>query len=150
MFDKEYTIHLVNQVIKNEIIPSLNNGMAREQAIAMISVLKNVNANTRQNLDPYKEVIDLFVKELDVLFERVSQDNSLQDTNLNRKVKEFQNQLNSIKANQEIKETWEELNGLTSKFITCLYEDHSRTSGYISAVRKLMRKQLNIEMALVS
>src|SRR5690606_30993599 len=117
---------------------------------AMISVLKNVNANTRQNLDPYKEVNDLFVKELDVLFERVLQDSSLKDTNLYREVKEFQNRLKSLKANQDIKKTWEELNGLTSKFITCLYEDHSRTSDYISAVRNLMRKQLDIEIALVS
>lgn len=150
MFDKEYTINLINEVIKNDIIPSLNNDVAKEQAIAMISVLKNVNANTVQNVEPYEKVNELLDDELTLLCQKILKDRQLKHTALHQNIIELQKSLAEIKAFQDTTNRWKALNELTSRFIKCLYEEHEAAGEYISQVRKLLRQQLNIEMTLVS
>ncbi|WP_156289671.1 hypothetical protein [Oceanobacillus salinisoli] len=145
MFDKDYTIKLISQVIKEEIIPSIDNSVVREQAIAMVSVLKNVNLNTLQNLNPYEEVNELLGKELSLLLEKVRK----QEKSESELMKEYEIQLAEIEKIQNVKQKWAELNSLFSKIIKSLYHSEENVEEDIQECRRILRKQLNIEIKLV-
>lgn len=144
MFSKSYTLQLVNRVIKEDIIPYLTTSVAKEQAIAMISVLKNVELNTEQNLKPYAEVNQLLEQGLSRILEKIEKSNPEEI-----QVRSYRTSLRQIESILDIKEKWEQLNSLFSKLIKQLYQSPSNTENLIEECRNLMRKQLNIEMKLV-
>lgn len=146
MFDKSYTLQLVNRVIKEDIIPSLNSSVAKEQAIAMISVLKNVELNTEQNVKPYIEVNNLLEKDLTRILESI-QKNAVD--NISNYIQSYQIQLQQTSSIKDVKEKWEELNSLLSRLIKQLYQHPKENKAFIEEVRILLRKQLEIEMRLV-
>ncbi|RLL46839.1 hypothetical protein D8M04_06470 [Oceanobacillus piezotolerans] len=145
MFDKSYTLQLVNKVIKEEIIPSLNSSVAKEQAIAMISVLKSVDVNSEQNLKPYIEVNELLQTELTRILDSIEKSINGISGNIQR----YQIQLEQVKTIKNVKKKWEKLNNLLSEFITELYQMPENTQTFIDECRTLLRKQLDIEMSLV-
>ena len=150
MFDKEYTLTLVNRVIKEEIIPSLTDDVAKEQAIAMVSVLKNVNLNTTQNQKIYKEVNQLLFRQLTNILNKMEKDEIIHQCGYLKRVKKLQNQLQKLQSEVDPKFKWEEHNKLFSELIKCMYQQADRLDHYIRALRQIMRNQLTIEIQYVS
>ena len=146
MFDKSYTLQLINNVLKKDIIPSLDSSVAKEQAIAMVSVLKNVDLNSEQNLKPYIEVNELLDDELTKLLDSISSGLS---TDISSQIENYKIGLQQIKMIDDVKDKWEGLNSLLSKLLKLLYQEPENTKFYIEKCRILLRKQLDIEMRLV-
>ncbi|MFC4024041.1 hypothetical protein ACFOUV_09565 [Oceanobacillus longus] len=145
MFDKSYTIKLVNKVLKEDIIPSLDSGVAKEQAIAMVSVLKNVDLNSEQNLKPYIEVNGLLDDELTKLLASISVKFS---TDVISQIENHKIELQKIKKMNDEMNKWEGLNSLLSNLLKSLYQEPKSTQS-IEECRMIMRKQLDIEIQLV-
>jgi hypothetical protein len=150
MFDKEFTLNRLTEVIKRDIIPHLTNDYSKEQAIAMISVLKNVNLNTVQNYLPFQLVNELLFGELNNQLSKMAEDVAVIGCDLTEKVKKLQFQLQLIDSETEIKTKWEKLNELFSGLITMAYQNEAELSEYIQHFRTVIRKQIDIEMELVS
>jgi len=146
MFDKSYTLQLVNKVLKEDIIPSLDSSVAKEQAIAMVSVLKNVDLNSEQNLKPFIEVNELLDDELTKLLDSI---NGGFSPGMISQIENHKIELQKIKLIDDVKDKWEGLNKLLSKLLKSLYQQPKNAQTYIEECRIIMRKQLDIEMQLV-
>jgi GTPase involved in cell partitioning and DNA repair len=146
MLDKSNTLKAISLVLKRDILPNLNNDVAKEQTIAILALLKNIDATTLPNDEPFKSVNSLLLAELEVSLETMKQQNSFI---VNDKLTMFQQELKTL-AKQEIKERekWESLNSLFSEMIQFAYQN-SELHPFIDELRKIMRKQLNIEMKTV-
>jgi hypothetical protein len=151
MYDKAYTFKTANEVLKNEIIPKLTDGIAKEQAIALISVLKNLETNTVENLKP-KEQINLLIKQtLKEYVQKLRKDStSFSSAGCVGQLEEGLKEAESI---ENVTEKWKRLNELQCQLLRFLYKERSNNSTieqlYINPLRKLIREQLNLEMALV-
>jgi len=146
MLDKSNTLHVISLVLKRDILPNLNDDVAKEQTIAILSLLKNIDATTVPNDEPFKSVNFLLLTELEVSLEKMKQQISL---TLNRQLENFEKGLKTL-AKQEMseREKWESLNILFSEMIQFVYQN-SELHPFIDEFRNTMRKQLNIEMKTV-
>jgi hypothetical protein len=148
MFNKSFAIKTVNEVIIDVIIPNLSNDMAKEQAIAMLAVLKNLDTNTVENTKP-KEQLNLLIKEsLNEIFLKIQEDDAVFTW-----VEELLTAMEDTDFNEDVTEKWKELNEIQCRLLTFLYKECAVHPGveaqYIHPFRKKLREQLTIEMALV-
>ncbi len=134
---------MMNEVLKRDILPNLTDDMAKEQTVAILSLLKNLDANTVQNEEPFKQVNSLLLKELKELL------NKLIQVSFNPKIQAFCEEFSSInKLEQAERSRWETLNRLFSTIIQFIYQN-SEYHSYIPEVRKIIRQQLEIERKTV-
>ena len=151
MYDKGYTYKTVNEVLKNEIIPKLTDGIAKEQAIALISVLKNLETNTVENLKPKEQLILLIKQTLKEYGEKLGIDK--ENFSTFRHVGLLEEGMREAEKVEGITEKWKLLNYLQCQLLRFLYKESSNNpmieSLYITPLRKKIREQLNIEIALV-
>jgi hypothetical protein len=147
MLDKSNTIQSISIVLKRDILPNLTNDMAREQTIAILSLLKNLDANTVPNEEPYKSVNTLLLTELEESIERMK---ALTTITTFDSLTKYENQRKNLAANkqQSEREKWEELNSLFSRMIKIVYQN-TELHPFIDEFRRTMRKQLDIEMKMV-
>ena len=151
MLDKTLTIQTANRVLKEIIIPQLQDGVAKEQAIALISVLKNLDKCTVENTGPKEQLIQKIKDSIEDQLRRLKQDS------LNFSSFEWNSQLEQslmeTETIQDITEKWKRLNELQCFLIQFLYKESVKNPKieecYIQPLRKEIREQLNIEMALV-
>jgi hypothetical protein len=147
MLDKSNTIQSISLVIKRDILPNLSNEMAREQTIAILSLLKNLDANTVPNEEPYKSVNTLLLTELE---ESIAKMKPLTTLTTFDTLTKYENKRKNLAASkqQSEREKWEELNSLFSKMIKFVYQN-TELHPFIDEFRQTMRKQLDIEMKMV-
>jgi hypothetical protein len=146
MLDKSNALQAISFVLKRDILPNLNNDVAKEQTIAILSLLKNIDATTLPNDEPFKSVNSLLLAELEVSLEKMKQQTSY---TVNDYLIVFERRLKNL-AKQELeeREKWESLNSLFAEMIQFVYQK-SELHPFIDEFRKIMRKQLNIEMKTV-
>jgi hypothetical protein len=147
MLDKSNTIQSISLVIKRDILPNLSNEMAREQTIAILSLLKNLDANTVPNEEPYKSVNTLLLTELEESIAKMKPLTTLTTFDTLTKYENIRKNLAASKQQSE-REKWEELNSLFSKMIKFVYQN-TELHPFIDEFRQTMRKQLDIEMKMV-
>ncbi|WP_342431386.1 hypothetical protein [Neobacillus sp. FSL H8-0543] len=146
MLDKSNTLQAISLVLKRDILPNLTNDVAKEQTIAILSLLKNIDATTVPNDEPFKAVNSLLLAELEVSLEEMKQLTSL---TLNDQLTKFEKGLKKLaKQKEKEREKWESLNSLFSEMIKFAYQN-SELHPFIDEFRKTMRKQLEIEMKTV-
>jgi hypothetical protein len=146
MLDKSIAFQTISLVLKQDILPHLSNEMAREQVIAMLSLLKNLDANTVPNDEVYRRVNLLLFEELEVILEKI---NNEPTTDIPRALNTLLENLISLSQQKQIeRKTWELLNELFSEVIQIVYQNDSLQQ-FIPDIRKTMRKQLNIELKSV-
>ncbi|WP_078428089.1 hypothetical protein [Alkalihalobacterium alkalinitrilicum] len=152
MLDKSFTIRTINEVLKENIIPHINNSMAKEQAIALISVLKNVDMQTEQNFSAQEQITVLTEQTLNEYIIKIQNDRSNFNTCVDW-VNRILIELNEVVEIGDITEKWSRLNDLQCQLIRFLYKENAINNNieqlYILPLRKKLRKQLNIEMDLV-
>jgi hypothetical protein len=146
MLDKSKALKAISFVLKRDILPNLNNDVAKEQTIAILSLLKNIDATTLPNDEPFKSVNSLLLAELEVSLEKMKQQTSY---TVNDYLTMFERRLKDL-AKQELeeREKWESLNSLFAEMIQFVYQK-SELHPFIDEFRITMRKQLNIEMKTV-
>ncbi|OLS36170.1 hypothetical protein [Bacillus sp. MRMR6] len=148
MLDKSIAFQTISLVLKQDILPNLSSEMAREQVIAMLSLLKNLDANTVPNDEVYRRVNLLLFEELEVILGKV---NNRTVTDIRSPFDTLLEKLISLarkSKNESERMTWESLNELFSEVIQIVYQNDS-LQPFIPDIRKTMRKQLNIEIKLV-
>jgi hypothetical protein len=146
MLDKSNTIQSISLVLKRDILPNLTNDVAREQTIAILSLLKNLDANTVPNEEPYKSVNTLLLTELE---ESIAKMKPLTTLTTNDSLTKYENIRKNLAASkqQSEREKWEALNSLFSKMIKFVYQN-TELHPFIDEFRLTMRKQLDIEMKM--
>jgi len=151
MFDKSYVISMMIDMLKQEIIPDLKSSAAKEQVIAIISVLKNLNANTVVNQDRYETVNLLIVDGVTQIANDIGKDSNLFGTNLSKWAKNLPEEMVYLKSAVKTPfEQWEELNQVLCKLIELLYvEEFIKIEGYMDRARNLLREQLQNEIKSV-
>ncbi|MEW9050607.1 MAG: hypothetical protein AB2392_05580 [Neobacillus sp.] len=143
MLDKSTAFQTIHLVLKQDILPHLSNEMAKEQVIAMLSVLKNLDANTIQTDEVYRRVNLLLFKELKEILERITA------TDIRSPLHTMLEYLISLsQKKQSERKTWESLNKLFSEVTQVIYQNDSLHT-FIPDIRKTMRKQLDIEIKSV-
>jgi hypothetical protein len=143
MLDKSTAFQTIHLVLKQDILPHLSNEMAKEQVIAMLSVLKNLDANTIQTDEVYRRVNLLLFKELEEILERITA------TDIRSPLHTMLENLISLsQKKQSERKTWELLNKLFSEVTQVIYQNDSLHT-FIPDIRKTMRKQLDIEIKSV-
>ncbi|WP_209124536.1 hypothetical protein [Alkalihalobacillus sp. BA299] len=151
MLDKSLTIRTVNDVLKEVIIPNINNSMAKEQAIAIISVLKNVDMHSVQNVGPKKQLVEHIQETLNEMILKIINDKL--SSRMESIVGQFKDELIKIERFDDVTEKCNRLNELQCNLIRSLYEESTYNTEveklYILPLRKKFREQLMIEMALV-
>lgn len=151
MYDKTYTFKTAIEALKNEIIPKLTDGIAKEQAIALISVLKNLETNTIENLKQKEQIIILIKQTLTEYVQKLQTDSKNFATG--GCVGLLEEGLIEAENIEHVTEKWKRLNGLQCQLLRFLYKEGSNNSTiehlYINPLRKKIREQLNLEMALV-
>jgi hypothetical protein len=146
MLDKTYTFQVIRQVLRRDILPYLTNDMAKEQAVAILSLLKNLDANTIQNDEPFKSVNSLLFRDLEVSLVKMNEHASLI---LKDRLLKFKEDLAALaKQQQSDRNTWEALNELFCELIHFVYQNHEFYP-FIVDLRKTMRKQIDIEIKTV-
>lgn len=149
MFDKSFTLKTANDVIKDVIIPNLTSGMAKEQAIALLSVLKNVDTNTIENTKPKEQLITLINQTVEEFLQAIRSDSS----SAFNWVEELDSALEETVFIEDVTENWKQLNEIQCRLLRFLYKENAANraieSKYIFPLRKRIREQLTIEMALV-
>ncbi|MCH6263964.1 hypothetical protein [Neobacillus citreus] len=149
MFDKSFTLKTANDVIKDVIIPNLTSGMAKEQAIALLSVLKNVDTNTIENTKPKEQSITLINQTVEEFLQAIRSDSS----SAFNWVEELDSALEETVFIEDVTEKWKQLNEIQCRLLRFLYKENAANraieSKYIFPLRKRIREQLTIEMALV-
>jgi hypothetical protein len=151
MFNKSFTIKTANEVIKDVIIPNLSNDMAKEQAIALLAVLKNLDTNTVENNRP-KEQLNLLIKQsINEILWIIQED--YEDRTTFTWVEELWTAVLEDDATDDVTEKWKRLNEVQCRLLRFLYKESAANpeieSKYIYLLRKRIREQLNIEMSLV-
>ncbi|MEB1806974.1 MAG: hypothetical protein LPK26_06700 [Bacillaceae bacterium] len=151
MLDKSYMFKTTTEILKEVIIPNINNSMAKEQAIALISVLKNLDMQTSQNLSPKEQLNSLIQETLHEYILKLKKDPiNFQTDGLAEQLLE---ELKETELIEDITTKWSQLNELQCKLIRALYKENTVNghveSMYILPLRQKLREQLNIEMALV-
>ncbi|WP_174733056.1 hypothetical protein [Mesobacillus harenae] len=151
MYDKAFTVKTANQVLKDVIIPNLTDGVAKEQAIALISVLKNLEKNTSENTKPKEQIINLMERTLlDYAGQIKKNPNVFRDAVWADQLEEAIKQTEIIEG---VTEKWKNYNDLQCQLLYFLYKESLNNptieQKYIAPLRKQIREQLNIEIALV-
>ena len=146
MLDKSYTFQAIIQVLKNDILPFITNDVAKEQAVALLSLLKNLDANTIQNEGIFKKVNSHLLEQLEISFYRL---NELTAGSFKADLVKFQENLTSIlQKSQSERYKWESLNQLFSEFIQFVYQ-YPELNYYIDDLRKIVRNQIDMELTIV-
>ena len=146
MLDKSYTFQAIIQVLKNDILPFITNDVAKEQAVALLSLLKNLDANTIQNEGIFKKVNSHLLEQLEISFYRL---NELTAGSFKADLVKFQENLTSIlQKSQSERYKWESLNQLFSEFIQFVYQN-PELNYYIDDLRKIVRNQIDMELIIV-
>jgi hypothetical protein len=151
MLDKTLAFKTANQVLKEIIIPELPDGVAKEQAIALISVLKNVEMWTVENIDPKEKLVNRIIDSLEEQLQKVEYDSeNFSSPEWRTKLEESFKKTESL---EDVTEKWKGLNELQCRLIHHLYQESVNNPSiedlYIKPLRERIREQLNIEMALV-
>ncbi|WP_216830713.1 hypothetical protein [Alkalihalobacterium elongatum] len=151
MLDKSYTFKTTTEVLKEVIIPHINNSMAKEQAIALISVLKNLDMQTIENLSPKAQLNLLISETIHDFIGRIQADEGL--FRYDRIVDQLMDDLNEVNLIEDTNTKWSRLNELQCTLIQALYKESLNNTNveryYITPLRQKLREQLNIEIALV-
>lgn len=151
MLDKTLAFKTANQALKEIIIPQLQDGVAKEQAIALISVLKNIEMWTVENISPKEQLVNRIIDSLEDQLQKLEHDSENFSTlewrtRLEKSYKE-------IESIENVTEKWKQLNELQCRLIQHLYQEKAKNPFieelYILPLREKIREQLNIEMALV-
>ncbi|MEH7112497.1 hypothetical protein V7124_08940 [Neobacillus niacini] len=151
MLNKTLVIHTVNHVLKESIVPQLQDGVAKEQAIALISVLKNLDMLTVENTSPKEKLIVLITDSIDQQLRKLISDSkfSLHLESLSK----IEGDLKKAENISDVEEKWKQLNEIQCKLIQFLYKERVKNpqvdETYIYPIREQIRKQLNIEMSMV-
>lgn len=151
MYDKAFTVKTANQVLKNIIIPNLTDGVAKEQAIALISVLKNLEKNTIENTKPKEQITILMEQTLLDYAGQLKKDPSvLTGADWADQLEEA---MKKIKKVENVNDKWKQYNDLQCQLFRLLYKERMNNptieEKFIVPLRKRIRDQLNIEIALV-
>ena len=151
MYDRSYTFKTANEVLKNEIIPNITDGIAKEQAIALIAVLKNLETNTVENIKPKEQIIILMKQSLTVYIQKLqSASNHFPTAELVRGIEEG---MQMAEDSEDATEKWKVLNEVQCQLLRFLYKEKLNNPEidhlYITPLRKKIREQLNLEIALV-
>ena len=121
MLDKSYTFQAISLVLKRDILPNLTNDMAKEQTIAILSLLKNLDANSVPNEEPYKSVNALLFEELTDSLEKMCHASTIKHKD---KLAMFQENLVTIaKEQQSERQKWEVQNQLFAELIQFAYKN---------------------------
>jgi hypothetical protein len=151
MFNKSFTIKTVNEVIKDVIIPNLSNDMAKEQAIAMLAVLKNLDTNTLENTKPKEQLTVLIKQSINEILWIIQED--YEDRATFTWAEELWNAVLENDTTDDVSEKWKRLNEVQCRLLRFLYMESAANpeveSKYIYPLRKRIREQLTIEMVLV-
>ncbi|WP_077213318.1 hypothetical protein [Bacillus dakarensis] len=151
MLDKKLTFKTANQALKEIIIPELEDGVAKEQAIALISVLKNLDMWTVENISPKEQLIAKIQENLEEQFQKLEQDSG-QFSSLDWKGS-LEKSYKNTEGLVDVTEKWKVLNDIQCQLIQQLYKENDRNpeiqESYITPLREKVREQLNIEMSLV-
>ena len=138
-------------MLKKEIIPKLIDGIAKEQAIALISVLKNLETNTVENLKPKEQINKLVIQTIEENVLKLR--NDYETPSCKGLVVRLEAGLKEAEAIGNVTEKWKQLNELQCQLLRFLYKETLNNSAieqvYINPLRKKIREQLNLEMALV-
>jgi hypothetical protein len=151
MIDKTLAFKTANQVIKELIIPGLQDGVAKEQGIALISFLRNLEMWTVENNSPKEQLITLIKNSFEHHLQNLNQD-SENFSSLER-LSELKEAYQKTEGILDVAVKWKRLNELQCKLIQLLYEERAKNPRiqelYIFPLREQIREQLNIEMSLV-
>ena len=155
IYDKSVVFSRIIETIKQEILPDLTSSVAKEQGIAMISVLKNLDANMIVNTEHYQQENIEVKKNLIELASDILQEPQFKTSSLVNWAKNALKKLETTKTEStDPIQLWKELNHEECKLIQLLYQDdsdglNSAREEYLGRARKLIRRQLEIEMAIV-
>lgn len=152
MFDKSYSLKTANEILKEVIIPELPEGMGKEQAIALISVLKNIDMWTKDNLEPRKVLIEKINSGMNSIVAKIQNDHP--SPGLVKAAESLLQELKGInETNDEMDEKWKKANGIQCELIRLLYKESMSNPNieelYIKPLRRNIREQLDFEMKFV-
>jgi hypothetical protein len=151
MYDKSYTFKTANDVLKAVIIPNLTDGIAKEQAIALVSVLKNLETNTVENIKPKEQILILIKQTLKEYVQKIRSD--FKNFSADGWGVQIEEAINEVEIIENVTEKWKQLNELQCQLLRFLYKERLNNSTieqlYINPLRKKIREQLNLEMELV-
>ena len=147
MIKKDVTFRTASKMIKEVMIPNLEGGVAKEQAIALLSVLKNLDQWTVEKISPREELASHILNGLEELAERAG---NRDDVNLGAGLRE---RINGVRSIADPVDRWKQANALQCRLISKLYEEMELNpraeEQYLAPLRRRMREQLNMELALV-
>lgn len=150
MYDKDYVIGTVIHVLKEKIIPHLSNHVAKEQAIAMISVLKNLNAHTEVNVQWLHDQTEVITQKLTELANDLETDPEIgKRVEIKQWIDRLRKQVSIVRTgDQDGAEPWYGLNQLACDLLHLLY-CLPNEEVYLERLREVMRQLLNREMSRV-
>ncbi|WP_462413708.1 hypothetical protein [Neobacillus sp. Marseille-QA0830] len=148
MFDKSFMLKTANEVIKDVIIPHLANDMAKEQAIALLSVLKNIDTHTVENQQPKEQLNQLITQTIHELLQKIRMAHFTFHW-----VEELETALEETASIVDVTVKWKQLNEIQCQLLRFLYKESTvnpeMEEQCIFPLRKMLREQLKFEMALV-
>lgn len=151
MFDKSFMFKTASEVIKDEIIPYLENDMAKEQAIALLSILKNIDTHSVENHRPKEQINQLIIQTINEILEKIRM--NPKDRSAFNWVEKLETALEETASIEDVTVQWKQLNEIQCQLFRFLYKERAKNpemeEHYITPLRKRVREQLTIEMALV-
>lgn len=151
MLDKTFVFKKIDEVLKEHIIPDLRDEVAKEQAIALISVLRNLDATTLENESTDQQVLNALEQSFNDQFEKLRED--LQNFSNLDAIQEIEKAFKELENIKSTKEKIRQLNQLQCDLIQFFYAELKNNPEieqlYINPLRVQLRKQLNIELAVV-
>lgn len=151
MLDKTFVFKKIDEVLKEHIIPDLRDEVAKEQAIALISVLRNLDATTLENESTDQQVLNALEQSFNDQFEKLRED-AQNFSNLDA-IQEIEKAFKELENIKSTKEKIRQLNQLQCDLIQFFYAELKNNPEieqlYINPLRVQLRKQLNIELAVV-
>jgi hypothetical protein len=153
MLPKQVVLAEIEKVIKDRILPDLVSSAAKEQAAALLAVLKNLDLNTRDAREPFRMVNNHTLQFLQQLPEQLLLSQELESTALRRWLEDLPGQLSRVPYEDSVA-SYHCLNELLCQFIELLYleeggSDRKIKDDWIRSVRSLLRTQLDVELKYI-
>ncbi len=154
LYSKSFVLDQVVKVLKEVVIPECQTEKAREQAIAMVSVLKNLDSHTLDNHEVRKQENEELAGVLLEIAQEIQRDPRLARTSLHQWAEQLQDGYREQESNtSDDLARWNRLNQQLCELIQRLHADEGAADGrdatrekYLRRIRRLLRKQLDRQL----
>jgi hypothetical protein len=155
LYQKSYVLNQVMRILKEVVIPELRTEKAREQAIAMVAVLKNLDSHTSDNHDWLEKENEEMARALLEIAYDIQKEPRLSLTSLHKWAEQLPRDVyrSQTAAAEDELSRWHLFNQLLCDLVCLLYAEQGKGDGldemrkkYLDWVRSLLRKQVNRQL----